>query len=133
VLEKIRKLGAWAGLTLNPPTPLSAIEPSLSYCDLVLVMSVMPGFGGQKFDEAALPKLRALREMRKHGATEALLEVDGGIDDDTVGMAAEAGVDLLVAGTAVFTAPNYREAIEALRAGAREHVGRARIKNRSSR
>ena len=65
VLDKIRKLGAWAGLTLNPPTPLSAIEPSLSHCDLVLVMSVMPGFGGQRFDETALPKLRALRALRE--------------------------------------------------------------------
>jgi ribulose-phosphate 3-epimerase len=85
VLEKIRKLGAWAGLTLNPPTPLSTIEPSLAYCDLVLVMSVMPGFGGQKFDEAALPKLRTLRALREQGAIDAFLEVDGGIDVDTVG------------------------------------------------
>ena len=65
VLEKIRSLGAWAGLALNPPTPLSAIERSLPYCDLVLVMSVMPGFGGQKFDETVLPKLRELQCPRR--------------------------------------------------------------------
>src|SRR5262245_11637280 len=114
VLDKIRTLGAWAGLTLNPPTPLSAIEASLPHCDLVLVMSVMPGFGGQKFDESVLPKLRALRESRERGDTEALLEVDGGIDVDTVGAAVDAGVDLLVAGTAVFGEEDYGAAIESL-------------------
>lgn len=117
VLEKIRSLGAWAGLTLNPPTPLSAIEASLPYCDLVLVMSVMPGFGGQKFDDVALPKLRALRDLREQGVTAALLEVDGGIDDDTAGLCADAGVDLLVAGTAVFGAEDYGAAIRSLRNG----------------
>jgi ribulose-phosphate 3-epimerase len=118
VLERIRELGAWAGLTLNPPTPLAAIVPSLPYCDLILVMSVMPGFGGQKFDEAALPKLRALRAARERGETDALLEVDGGIDVQTVGAAVEAGVDLLVAGTAVFGESDYGAAIRALQAGA---------------
>jgi ribulose-phosphate 3-epimerase len=123
VLEKIRKLDAWAGLTLNPPTPLSAIEPSLSYCDLVLVMSVMPGFGGQKFDEQVLPKLRTLRALREQGVTDALLEVDGGIDVDTVGPAVEAGADLIVAGTAVFHEDDYGEAIRALRASAMNALG----------
>ena len=127
VLDRIRQLGAWAGLTLNPPTPLSAIEASLSHCDLVLVMSVMPGFGGQKFDAAALPKLRALRELREQGKTDALLEVDGGIDEDTARLCAEAGADLLVAGTAIFREANYGAAIEALRGAARPQV-KARIK-----
>ena len=76
VLDRIRALGAVAGLAINPPTPLSAIEASLPHCDLVLVMSVMPGFGGQKFDDVALDKLRAL-EARPDG--DALLEVDGGV------------------------------------------------------
>src|SRR5688572_17980137 len=76
VLEKIQALGAWAGVALNPPTPLSTIEASLPYCDLVLVMSVMPGFGGQHFDPVALTKLRALRARDD---IDAFLEVDGGV------------------------------------------------------
>jgi ribulose-phosphate 3-epimerase len=122
VLDRIRQLGAWAGLTLNPPTPLSAIEASLPHCDLVLVMSVMPGFGGQKFDTVALSKLRALRELRERGETDALLEVDGGIDVNTAGPCADAGIDLLVAGTAVFGEANYGVAIRALRSAARPQL-----------
>jgi ribulose-phosphate 3-epimerase len=104
VLEKIRSLGAWAGLTLNPPTPLSAIEPSLPFCDLVLVMSVMPGFGGQEFDETILPKLRALRARDDW---DGFLEVDGGIGVETIGPCAEAGADFFVAGTAIFHSRDY--------------------------
>jgi ribulose-phosphate 3-epimerase len=129
VLDTIRQLGAWAGLALNPPTPLSAIEASLPHCDLVLVMSVMPGFGGQKFDAAALPKLRALRAMRERGETDALLEVDGGIDVDTVGPCADAGVDLLVVGTAVFGEEDYAAAISALRAAALNATKKPQIKS----
>lgn len=119
VLEKIRRLGAWAGLTLKPPTPLAAIENCLPYCDLVLVMSVNPGFGGQKFEVEALPKLQSLRAMRERGEIAALLEVDGGIEVETAGPCVDAGVDLLVAGTAVFHAPDYKRSIDALRAAAR--------------
>jgi ribulose-phosphate 3-epimerase len=115
VLDRIRTLGALAGLALNPPTPLSAIERSLPHCDLVLVMSVMPGFGGQKFEEEALAKLRALSERAD---CEALLEVDGGIDLETVGPCAEAGVNLLVAGTAIFKTDDYARTIRGLRASA---------------
>jgi ribulose-phosphate 3-epimerase len=129
VLDKIRKLGAWAGLTLNPPTPFSAIESSLPDCDLVLVMSVMPGFGGQKFDEAALPKLRALRELQKQGKIDALIEVDGGIDVETVQLAASAGVDLIVAGTAVFSEDDYAEAIGDLRAAASKVSAKLQLKS----
>jgi ribulose-phosphate 3-epimerase len=104
VLEKIRSLGAWAGLALNPPTPLTTIEPSLSYCDLVLVMSVMPGFGGQEFDPIALSKLRTLRA---NCDLNAFLEVDGGIGSETIGPCAEAGADFFVAGTAIFHSDDY--------------------------
>src|SRR3972149_293160 len=94
VLERIRALGASAGLSLNPPTPIDAIEASLPYCDLVLVMSVMPGFGGQEFDPVALGKLRALGERDD---VAPLLEVDGGIAADTIGACAEAGNGVFVA------------------------------------
>jgi len=80
LLQKIRSLGAAAGLSLNPPTPLSAVEPFLDACDQVLVMSVMPGFGGQQFDPVAIEKLRTLRRR----APELLLAVDGGINSQTI-------------------------------------------------
>jgi ribulose-phosphate 3-epimerase len=115
VLDGIRALGAMAGLALNPPTPLSAIETSLTHCDLVLVMSVMPGFGGQKFDSVALEKLRALRE---HPQCDALLEVDGGVGLDTVGPCAAAGAELFVAGTAIFKTDDYAGTIHRLRSQA---------------
>jgi ribulose-phosphate 3-epimerase len=119
VLEKIRSLGAWAGLALNPPTPLSAIENSLPYCDLILVMSVMPGFGGQLFDARALEKLRALRARDDH---DALLEVDGGITPETIGPCTEAGVDLCVTGTAIFHSEDYAAAMRQLEAAMARRV-----------
>src|SRR3954465_12119100 len=107
ILDKIRSLGAQAGLALNPPTPLPAIEKMLPYCDMVLVMSVLPGFGGQHFDEIALRKLKWLSQ---DDHCEALLEVDGGINAETAGKCAEAGAELFVAGTAVFSENDYAEA-----------------------
>lgn len=104
LMEEIRALGAGAGLTLNPPTPISALEPFLDHCDLVLVMSVMAGFGGQAFEPVALDKLRRLREL-VGGRT--LLSVDGGVAPDTIGSCAEAGADLLVVGTGLFKQPDY--------------------------
>jgi ribulose-phosphate 3-epimerase len=119
VLEKIRSLGAWAGLALNPPTRVSAIEPALAYCDLVLVMSVVPGFGGQEFDESILPKLRALRARSDfHG----FLEVDGGISEETVSRCAAAGADLFVAGTAVFESRDYAATLQRLQSLAVQHT-----------
>jgi ribulose-phosphate 3-epimerase len=122
VLDHIHQLGAWAGLALNPPTPLSTIEASLSHCDLILVMSVMPGFGGQSFDETALAKLSALRERAD---VDALLEVDGGINVHTVAASARAGVDLIVAGTAVFQSRNRAQSVDELQAAARSGIGRS--------
>jgi ribulose-phosphate 3-epimerase len=115
VLDRIRELGALAGLALNPPTPLSAIESSLPHCDLVLVMSVMPGFGGQKFEDEALDKLHQLRERTDY---DPLLEVDGGVGMETIGACAAAGAEMFVAGTAVFKTGDYAATIERLRSTA---------------
>ncbi|MBX7165225.1 MAG: ribulose-phosphate 3-epimerase [Pirellulales bacterium] len=112
VLGQIRRLGLKAGLAINPPTPLVAIEPYLAECDLVLVMSVMPGFGGQKFDAVALEKLTRLRQIRPPGL---LLEVDGGVNAETIAACGQAGADLLVVGSAIFAAADYAERIELLR------------------
>jgi ribulose-phosphate 3-epimerase len=112
LLDKIRSLGAMAGLSINPPTPLSSLWPSLPHCDLVLVMSVMPGFGGQDFEESALEKLRALNARTDH---DALLQVDGGINNTTIADCVDAGANLLVAGTAIFRADDYRAAMTELR------------------
>jgi ribulose-phosphate 3-epimerase len=120
VLDKIRSLGALAGLAINPPTPLSAIEASLPHCDLVLVMSVMPGFGGQKFEYEALEKLR---ELSNRADVDALLEVDGGVGLETVGPCAEAGAEMFVAGTAIFKTDDYPATIEQMRLNARSMTG----------
>ena len=108
LLDEIRRLGAGAGLTLNPPTPLETVEPYLDACDLVLVMSVMAGFGGQEFDPVALEKLRRLRAAAR---PELILSVDGGVDAATIGPCSEAGADLFITGTAFFSHNDYRQAI----------------------
>ena len=110
LLRQIRALGAAAGLSLNPSTPVAAVEEFLDDCDLVLVMSVMPGFGGQEFEPEALEKLRRLRAI---GRAELLLSVDGGLRPDNMGRCAEAGADLLITGTALFSEKDYRRAIAA--------------------
>jgi ribulose-phosphate 3-epimerase len=115
VLDQIRALGAVAGLAINPPTPLAAIEASLAHCDLVLVMSVMPGFGGQKFDDTVLEKLRTLRARDD---IHPLLEVDGGIAAATISSCASAGAELFVAGSAIFRSGNYTAAVSGLRSAA---------------
>lgn len=115
VLEEIRSLGAAAGISLNPPTPVERLEGCLDLCDLVLVMSVMPGFGGQKFEPVALDKLRHL----KAAAAGALLSIDGGVNLETVDGCAAAGADLLVAGSALFSQKDYGRFL-------REMTGRAK-------
>jgi ribulose-phosphate 3-epimerase len=112
VLDKVRSLGASAGLAINPPTPVSAIEASLPHCDLVLVMSVMPGFGGQKFDDEALAKLRTLKARKD---LSPLLEVDGGVSVETIGACREAGAELFVTGSAIFRHDDYKTAVRELR------------------
>jgi ribulose-phosphate 3-epimerase len=115
VLEKIRSLGALAGLAVNPPTPLAQIEACLPYCDLVLVMSVMPGFGGQAFEDEALNKLR---ELASRDDVHPLREVDGGVAAVTIGRCAEAGAELFVSGSAIFHSGDYSKAVDGLRATA---------------
>lgn len=112
LLREIRDLGAGAGLSLNPPTPIDAIAPFVDEVDLVLVMSVMPGFGGQKFQPVALEKLRWLRE---HVRPEVLLSVDGGVNTETIRACARAGAELFVTGTALLGWDNYPTRLAELR------------------
>lgn len=108
LLEQIRSLGVGAGLAINPPTTVASIEDALPLCDLVLAMSVMPGFGGQAFDDVALSKLRAIRTKV---SDEVLLEVDGGVNASTIADCAEAGAQLLVVGSAIFREADYEQSI----------------------
>src|SRR5262249_4938336 len=103
------------GLALNPSTPVEAVAPALAECDLVLVMSVEPGFGGQAFQPASLEKLQRLRQMI---GPETLLSVDGGIGPDTITASAVAGACHFVVGSAIFDTRDYREAIEGLQQAA---------------
>ncbi len=119
-LAQIREAGARASVTLNPSTPAQAIETVLADTDQVLVMTVNPGFGGQKFIESMLPKVATLRQWIDHRELTIALEVDGGIGPETIGRTARAGADVFVAGTSVFGAPDYREAIDSLRRAAAE-------------
>lgn len=111
LLEEIRSLGAGAGLALNPPTPVASIESALPSCDFVLVMSVMPGFGGQEFDDVALEKLRAIRGK---AGDSVLLEVDGGVNEETITACVEAGANLLVAGSAITGQDDYQASFSRL-------------------
>jgi len=111
VIDHIRTLGARVGITLNPGTEVAAVEPSLDGVDLVLVMSVWPGFGGQKFIESSVAKLEALRPRLKPWQR---LEIDGGIGPDTVAKAVRGGADTLVAGSAVFGQSDPAEAVRNL-------------------
>lgn len=114
LLRRIRDHEVCAGLAINPDTPVEQVEPYLELCDLVLVMSVEPGFGGQQFNPVAVGKLRQLRNL----APDLLLSVDGGIDTETIGSTAEAGANLFVCGSSIFETEDYSESIRALRAAA---------------
>lgn len=102
-------------MSINPATPVSALEVILEEVDLVLVMTVNPGFGGQSFIPATLNKIKQLREMIDRTGRKIELEVDGGVKADNIGEIAAAGADVFVAGSAVFNAPDYTAAIAALR------------------
>ena len=115
-LARIRELGCAAGVALNPSTPLSAVEEVLSDIDLLLVMSVNPGFGGQQFIPSSLDKVARARRMLDAARATAALEVDGGINRDTIGDVWRAGADTFVAGNAVFSSPDPRAEVAALRA-----------------
>jgi len=104
LLQSIKDLGAAAGIALNPQTPLETIKGCLDLCDLVLVMSVPAGFGAQPFDEGALDRLRTVRQL---ASDHVMLEVDGGINKETIGRVAEAGARYFVVGSAIFRQPDY--------------------------
>jgi ribulose-phosphate 3-epimerase len=116
-LQAIRALGKQAGVSLNPATPESAVEYVLDHVDLVLVMTVNPGYGGQRFIPAMIEKIRRLRAMI--GDRDIRIEVDGGITPETAPLVVETGATVLVAGSAVFGRPPYDRAIAALRGGPR--------------
>ena len=111
VLDHIASLGAAAGLAINPDTPLEKVESCLDRCDLLLAMSVQPGFGGQKFNPVALDKIRKVRALC---GDRVLIQIDGGVNESTIQACAEAGTDLFVAGSAVFSGDDYGERVEAL-------------------
>jgi len=114
-LQLIRSLGKKAGVSLNPATPVSTIRNVLHCVDLVLLMSVNPGYGGQSYIHAVTPKIREARQMLDDAGCNAWLEVDGGVNVKTVTEVAGAGADALVAGSAVYNAPDYALAISELR------------------
>ncbi len=115
-LETIKMAGVRAGVALNPATPLTAVEHVLDLVDLVLVMTVNPGFGGQKFIKGMLPKIAALRALIERRGLKAEIEVDGGINTQTAALAVEAGAAVLVAGSAVFLSDDPGAAVRALAA-----------------
>lgn len=114
VIQQIHDAGMRAGVTLNPATPVSLLRDIVADVELVLLMSVNPGFGGQKFLPGTLNKVRELRDMIEETGSKALIEVDGGVNAQTGAMLKEAGADILVAGNYVFKAANPLEAIDSL-------------------
>lgn len=114
-LSQIKELGKQAGVVLNPGSPLELIEYVLEVCDLILIMSVNPGFGGQSFIPGVLPKIRRLREACNERGLDPWIEVDGGLKANNTWQVLEAGANAVVAGSAVFKAKDYAEAIEGIR------------------
>ncbi|MFW5811109.1 MAG: ribulose-phosphate 3-epimerase [Thermodesulfobacteriota bacterium] len=111
----IKESGAKAGVALNPSTPLSALDWVLEDLDFILIMSVNPGFGGQKFIRNSLDKIRKLRAMLQDHGLKALIQVDGGVNKNTIDEIAQAGADVFVAGSAVFGSSDYGETISSFR------------------
>lgn len=123
-IQLIKSLGKKAGVSINPATPVSTLDVILDDLDLVLLMSVNPGFGGQSFIPATLAKIRALRQRIEERGLGIEIEVDGGVKADNIGEIAAAGADVFVAGSAVFSTPDYGQTIALLRRNAVERVGR---------
>lgn len=117
-VQLIKSLGKKAGVSINPGTPVNTLESILDDIDLVLVMTVNPGFGGQSFIDSCLPKIEALREMIDSRGLQVELEVDGGVKVDNIAKIARAGADVFVAGSAVFNADDYKVTIDQLRSHA---------------
>ena len=115
IIEKIHAAGCRAAASLKPATPAERLYPYLKSLDMVLVMTVEPGFGGQSFQAPMLEKVKLLKEQARRQSKELLVQIDGGVNLDTIGQAALAGVDVCVAGTGVFKAPDAAQAIRALK------------------
>ena len=115
-IEEIHKTGMKAGVTLNPSTPVCVLEDVIKQVDMVLLMSVNPGFGGQKFIENTISKVKRLRKLIVDSDSKALIEVDGGVQEDTAPRLVAAGVDVLVSGSHIFKAENPGQIIQDLRA-----------------
>ncbi len=115
IIQQIKDAGAKAGVALNPSTPLESIAWVLEYLDLVVIMSVNPGFGGQQFIPNSLERIRRLKTMITEKNSSALIEVDGGVNATTAAAVAGAGADVLVAGSAVFNSGDYRSTIAELK------------------
>jgi ribulose-phosphate 3-epimerase len=115
-LGLIRDLGCKAGLVFNPATPLTWLEHVIEDLDMVLIMSVNPGFGGQKFIDSSLNKIRDAREIIEASGRDIRLEIDGGVKTDNIGAIAAAGADTFVAGSAIFGSDDYAATISAMRA-----------------
>ncbi|HHU24217.1 MAG: ribulose-phosphate 3-epimerase [Bacilli bacterium] len=111
IIKAIKAFGIKAGISIKPNTPVSVLEPFLPFLDLVLVMSVEPGFGGQTFMMGAVPKIKQLKALKDQHNYNYLIQVDGGINNQTVLLVKEAGCDIVVAGTYVFSHPNIKEAL----------------------
>lgn len=111
----IKEMGAKAGVVVNPGTPVEAIKEVLPYVDMVLLMTVNPGFGGQSFIPEVLPKISLLQELRTNKGYTFEIEIDGGVNPETAGKCTERGADVLVAGSAVFKQQDRKQAIEAIR------------------
>jgi ribulose-phosphate 3-epimerase len=114
-LQEIRELGMKAGVALNPHTPVSSLEEIITFADLVLIMSVNPGFGGQEFIETSYEKIRNTKKLIVSSGSAALIEVDGGIDVNNAGKLFEAGADILVAGTTIFHSRDVQKTIHELK------------------
>ncbi|MFA0084898.1 ribulose-phosphate 3-epimerase [Vibrio sp. 10N.286.49.C2] len=115
-LQLIKENGCKAGVVLNPATPLTCLDYILDKVDMILLMSVNPGFGGQSFIPSALDKLREVRRLIDASGRDIRLEIDGGVKVDNIREIAEAGADMFVAGSAIFNRPDYKEVIDEMRA-----------------
>lgn len=124
-VARIRELGAKATVTLNPATSLTTLDVILPEVDMVLLMTVNPGFSGQKFIPATLPKIRRLRQMIDEQGLQVLLEVDGGVHRDTIDAIAQAGADVIVSGSGIFNEHDIRENVRFLREALARHGRRA--------
>jgi ribulose-phosphate 3-epimerase len=122
VLSRIRELGKKAGAVLDPASPIAFVEQVLHLCDVILVMTVNPGFGGQRFLPEMLPKIRDVRRLCKSKGLDPWIEVDGGQNGDNAALAIEAGADVIVAGSAIFGSGDYAGAIARIRGRASQRA-----------